>query len=952
MKKKQQIAKQFIQSRFQLAQRLIQDYDEDPFHDKQTLNEILDTVPQLIHANYDNTAIILQSLAEQNLATFQQAMNVVTQQPNIQQPQTTTTQFCIVESHLTWLVYIIGSVIGKHYTSPNKKTETTDADLIALLLQSFNLVTERVKILHALPPSGGNELELKIMEHFEKGLLYFMKNVKKIYLSSSVLTRNNLFQRLNEKIPGLTNQVDVLNAFLKKCVSNLKIWTKSTEVIMKTLQLFEDITTSYTSGRLISKLDTISYLLKNHSMDNFPFFSNPESINFNQCMRLRTSFYKTLTNLFFQNYSFSNISPTLNTAAISGMGSSSIYAPSLFVRMSSSGSMGKPIDTEIEEDFEKSNQQDKLSPTSSAFGSLAASSTGSSPTAASSSLQTQKQQQNSLEFEFLQFLKPIETQLVNIENLFLTYFLNNPNNAQQITQQQIEKIRFMLVGLFRDLRGIVTSCSTKQQYGYFFEWFFPQHFPLLLYVIQFNSSSFSSQQNVSSASSSSKTNSLLVIALMKFLSEFVLNRNARISFDHSSGNGILLFKETANVLIEFGNQFVRQQSQNIQKQDFDITTSSLENDSTLSLAQDKSEGKIEKEKSTTSSKVYRERYKLISICMQVLTRALSGGYCNFGVFELYGDSCLSTAIKTLAYMLFSFMPPVEMKAYPKVSKTVFSFLEILFQTQPLLIMTLFPPATQPVAPNAQPTQQAQNNFLKIVDLLEYGLTELGNEDATISTSVCSAMDYVLSFYYRETFVKKNLAAGISDPSKAPPQPQIAQPTQLQPFQLFLVQKAQQQKDQARLFLHSSLNASNIVKTHFMQSGDLFPRILMKLFNIIIYEETGNQWAFSRVMLSLIVTHQQFFFNQLKPKIIETINSNAANAALAGEKQGASNNEQHMKEDGMGAGAMEKTNEKPNTTIEQAFEQLMDGIEMNLEQKNKDKFTNNVITFRQTVRDLI
>lgn len=37
---------------------------------------------------------------------------------------------------------------------------------------------------------------------------------------------------------------------------------------------------------------------------------------------------------------------------------------------------------------------------------------------------------------------------------------------------------------------------------------------------------------------------------------------------------------------------------------------------------------------------YDTRYKGIWICLLALSRAMSGGYVNFGVFELYGDPAL------------------------------------------------------------------------------------------------------------------------------------------------------------------------------------------------------------------------------------------------------------------------------------------------------------------------
>ena len=41
-----------------------------------------------------------------------------------------------------------------------------------------------------------------------------------------------------------------------------------------------------------------------------------------------------------------------------------------------------------------------------------------------------------------------------------------------------------------------------------------------------------------------------------------------------------------------------------------------------------------------TSDPYGQRYKGIWICLDLLKRALSGNYVNFGVFELYGDPAL------------------------------------------------------------------------------------------------------------------------------------------------------------------------------------------------------------------------------------------------------------------------------------------------------------------------
>ena len=44
---------------------------------------------------------------------------------------------------------------------------------------------------------------------------------------------------------------------------------------------------------------------------------------------------------------------------------------------------------------------------------------------------------------------------------------------------------------------------------------------------------------------------------------------------------------------------------------------------------------------------YKQRFKGVSLAMQVLSRALGGGFCPFGVFALYQDTSLSSSIDTV-----------------------------------------------------------------------------------------------------------------------------------------------------------------------------------------------------------------------------------------------------------------------------------------------------------------
>lgn len=55
---------------------------------------------------------------------------------------------------------------------------------------------------------------------------------------------------------------------------------------------------------------------------------------------------------------------------------------------------------------------------------------------------------------------------------------------------------------------------------------------------------------------------------------------------------------------------------------------------------------------------YKERYKHIASCFAALKMALSGSYVPFGVFRLYGDTCLQDAL-SMFMKLFMAIPTEE-----------------------------------------------------------------------------------------------------------------------------------------------------------------------------------------------------------------------------------------------------------------------------------------------------
>ena len=98
----------------------------------------------------------------------------------------------------------------------------------------------------------------------------------------------------------------------------------------------------------------------------------------------------------------------------------------------------------------------------------------------------------------------------------------------------------------------------------------------------------------------------------QFVAELVHNKCQRISFDCSSPNGILLFREASRLLVTYGQRIL-----------------------------------------TGAPPTYKDKYKGVSICLLILSRALSGGYCNLGVFQVRLPSYMPSIIHAAHLSLLS-----------------------------------------------------------------------------------------------------------------------------------------------------------------------------------------------------------------------------------------------------------------------------------------------------------
>lgn len=269
------------------------------------------------------------------------------------------------------------------------------------------------------------------------------------------------------------------------------------------------------------------------------------------------------------------------------------------------------------------------------------------------------------EEKFDQFMLPLKGAFEEVGRLLL---------QAETPMFQAEEAKKGLIGLARDLRGLAFAFNTKTSYMMLFDWIYPQYTNVLVRGVEIWSH-----------------DPQITTPVLKLFAELVQNRSQRLQFDVSSPNGILLFREASKIICTYGSRIL----------------SSVNN--------------IPKEQ------MYPLRLKGISICFSMLKAALCGNYVNFGVFRLYGDEALDSALHTFVKLLLS-IPQSDLLVYPKLSQTYYVLLECLSQDHMNFLATLEP-----------------NVFLYILSSISEGLSAI---DTMVCTGCCATLDHIVTYLFK------------------------------------------------------------------------------------------------------------------------------------------------------------------------------------------------------------
>lgn len=202
---------------------------------------------------------------------------------------------------------------------------------------------------------------------------------------------------------------------------------------------------------------------------------------------------------------------------------------------------------------------------------------------------------------------------------------------------------------------------------------------------------------------------------------------------------------------------------------------------------------------------YKYKYKGIGICFDILAHCLAGRYINFGVFWLYGDKAIDEAFQMMFQLMLS-IPLDDLMGFPKLTRKYINMLDEFAREQLTSLPTLSP-----------------DTFLYMMQSCEQAV-ESG--ETYVRSHACSAISHIGGFVIRET-ERRERRQRLANEERRP----SAGSTDERPM------------------LHWLTGC-------FEQFPQILPSLLVTVFNLVLFDENGDQWALSRPLYVLMLLQKE------------------------------------------------------------------------------------------------
>ncbi|KAI9249302.1 armadillo-type protein [Sporodiniella umbellata] len=250
------VAQTYITTSLEAIPVYIEEGLDDPFENEDMMIESLNFLGQIAHKKYKASATALIQLFDPTTIQYQELINSY----NIINPEEFKEALEIIETKFAWLIYTMASFVGNRAAfMTSEDVDKMDSEITARVLQL-------VSVQQTLQNQHRNTF---MNEKLDLAFIYFFHQFKKSYMSES--NGRDIYSSLS-KLFGISDQITMLEAVMRKIISNLQLWADNELVIRKTLELFSYLNSGYGASKNLRKLESTNMLLQNHLSSDMAFF--------------------------------------------------------------------------------------------------------------------------------------------------------------------------------------------------------------------------------------------------------------------------------------------------------------------------------------------------------------------------------------------------------------------------------------------------------------------------------------------------------------------------------------------------------------------------------------------------------------------------------------------------------------------------------------------------------
>ncbi|CAH8527138.1 unnamed protein product [Schistosoma guineensis] len=419
--------------------------------------------------------------------------------------------------------------------------------------------------------------------------------------------------------------------------------------------------------------------------------------------------------------------------------------------------------------------------------------------------------------KFLNFVSPL-TRVTN--QLIIALLFGDSSNFNE------KLMKISIIGLARDIRGILYSLNNKASYQMLMNWIYPNGLLLFNRVLELWPYDYT-----------------ITIPILKTITELINNRNGRLLYDITIPTGFLLFTYVSKLLCNFGLQLLSNPCQ--------IPKNSL----------------------------YEIKLKPIMTSLNLLKICISGNLVNFGVFSMFHDDSLERVMEMSIQLLLS-LSNTELHDHPKLALCHFGLLEHILNEHIIFVASLGTPILlhflETIANNIISLDSGISEVCCVC--LDYFSTHLFKivQREQRSNRTTDGNNYNNNSLYLIDVNNSNLVNGDShnnsNDNNNNNTSQLFVPHIVldqggaSNHAVWSTRTTSATSNLLNLLMPTTSNSQNV---EMISGVNLLRRILITLLSSVIQEECRCQWSMSRPLLPLILLNQQYY-TELKNRVIKEL----------------------------------------------------------------------------------